>query len=108
VRKITDDPFDMNLTKAISHMHRHGAEFDATLAGTTLLQTSKWADPPPALFSPPWHAKRGDPRSFSCAYANSTSQTLTFGESAATKEMCALVASFYPLPDASMVTVGCQ
>jgi hypothetical protein len=101
-------PFDMSMTKAISHMHRHGTKFDATIAGTTLIDTTQWADPPPAVLAPPWQVKGGDTLSFSCTFVNDMAQTLTFGESAATNEMCALVVSFYPVPDASAVTVGCQ
>jgi len=37
-----------------------------------------------------------------------SAQTLTFGESAENNEMCIFGAAFYPLPDSSDVTVGCN
>jgi hypothetical protein len=101
-------PFDMKLTRVMSHMHRHGIKFESTIAGSTLFDTTQWREPKPASFSPARQVKGGDLLSFACTFANDMAQTLTFGESAATNEMCALVASFYPLPDASPVTVGCD
>lgn len=35
-----------------------------------------------------------------CDYDNETDQTLTFGESAATNEMCIFVGAYYPPPTA--------
>jgi hypothetical protein len=97
----------MSLMKAASHMHKHGTHFLATAAGDTLYETSNWNDPAPAQFNPPRQLHAGDPLHFECAFNNSGSTTLTFGESAQTNEMCIFVGSFYPAP-AGQVTLGCQ
>jgi hypothetical protein len=49
----------------------------------------------------------GDPLHFDCTFVNDSAQVLTFGESAASNEMCIFAAAFYPLPEDSQVTVGC-
>jgi hypothetical protein len=99
-------PVDMNLMKAASHMHQHGTNFLATAAGSTLYQTSTWNDPMPAQFDPPKQLHAGDPLHFECTFKNNGNTTLTFGESAATNEMCIFVGAFYPVP-AGQVTIGC-
>jgi hypothetical protein len=101
-------PYDMNLIKASSHMHKHGTSFDATIAGETVYQTTTWSDPVPELFDPTKLVHGGDPLSFSCNFLNDSSSTLTFGESALTNEMCIFVASYYPIPAGGQATVGCQ
>ena len=98
---VSDDctiPQDMNLVRASSHMHQHGTGFVATVAGSTVFQTSTWNDPKPALFDPPMALHAGDPLHFACTFANNTAQTLVFGESALTDEMCIFTGSFYPAP----------
>jgi hypothetical protein len=97
---VTDDctlPQDMNLLRVESHMHRHGTHFLASMAGSTIYDTTTWSDPKPALFAPAKSFKQGDPLHFECAFTNTGTTTLTFGESALTNEMCILTASFYPI-----------
>ena len=104
-------PFDMNLIKAGSHMHKHGTKFDATIGTApnldTLVSTTQWDEPEPVQFAPAKALKGGDTLSFHCTFANNTPNTLTFGESAENSEMCIFVGSFYPVP-AGVVTVGCN
>jgi hypothetical protein len=100
-------PYDMNLIKAGSHMHKHGTAFDATIGGKTVFQTTTWDEPKPALFSPAMPVKGGDKLDFNCTFVNNSPNTLTFGESAETNEMCIFVTSFYPAPDGT-TTVGCN
>lgn len=104
-------PMDMNLIKAGSHMHKHGTHFDATIGSApnleTILETTEWDEPKPTLFAPAKALKANDTLSFHCTFVNNTPNTLTFGESAETNEMCIFVGSFYPVP-AGLVTVGCQ
>jgi hypothetical protein len=98
---VSDDctlPQDMSIIRASSHMHEHGTAFDATIAGTTVFQTSTWNDPKPALYDPAMVFHAGDPLHFACTFQNNTTSTLTFGESALTNEMCIFLASFYPAP----------
>ncbi len=100
-------PFDMNLIKAGSHMHKHGTHFDATIGGDKVFETTTWDEPTPALFAPAKAVKGGATLDFNCTFVNNSPNTLTFGESAETNEMCIFVSSFYPVP-AGKSTVGCQ
>jgi hypothetical protein len=100
-------PFDMNVIKTASHMHRHGSHFLATVGGETLFETEEWSEPQPALFDPPRLLPGGAPLHFECTFVNEGSVPLTFGESADTNEMCILGAAFYPVPD-GQTTIGCN
>lgn len=100
-------PQDMNLLKAASHMHKHGTNFTSTIAGQTYYQTNTWDEPKPEFFNPPLAVHKGDPLHFDCTFVNDTAQTLTFGESAQSNEMCILGSNFYPVPD-GVVTIDCQ
>lgn len=101
-------PFGMNLLKATSHMHQHGTNFLATIAGQTVFQTTQWSDPVPRLFDPALPVSGGDALHFECTFQNDSSSALTFGESALTNEMCIFGASFYPVPSDQIVTVDCN
>jgi len=101
-------PFDMNLLKATSHMHKHGMGFLATVSDETVYETTTWSDPVPAVFDPPRAVHDGDPLHFECTFQNDTDSSLVFGDSAATDEMCIFVSSFYPVPDDGIVTVSCK
>jgi hypothetical protein len=100
-------PYDMNLIKAGSHMHKHGTAFEATIGAETIFATKTWDEPTPALFAPAKAVKGGDKLDFNCTFVNNSPNTLTFGESAETNEMCIFVSSFYPAPDGT-TTVGCN
>lgn len=101
-------PFDMNLLKAASHMHKHGTHFDAKIGDEKVFETDTWDEPASALFSPAKAVKGGKELDFSCTFVNNSANTLTFGESAETNEMCIFVASFYPVQADGDITVGCQ
>jgi hypothetical protein len=100
-------PLDMAVIKTASHMHKHGTHFVSTVAGQPFYETDTWDEPQPALFDPPRKLHAGDPLDFTCTFVNTSPDTLTFGESAASNEMCILVASFYPAP-AGQPTIGCN
>ncbi len=100
-------PYDMNLIKAGSHMHKHGTHFDATIGAQKVFETTTWDEPEPAFFKPAMAVKGGEQLDFNCTFVNTSANTLTFGESADTNEMCIFVSSFYPVP-AGTVTVGCN
>ena len=101
-------PFDMNLLKANSHMHKHGTHFDAKINKEMVFETTTWDEPESAIFAPAKPVKGGTKLDFNCTFVNNSANTLTFGESAETNEMCIFVASFYPVPAGEQVTVGCQ
>jgi hypothetical protein len=90
-------PQDMTLLRTQSHMHRHGTHFLATIAGATVYETSQWSDPKPDIFSPPQVYHQGDALHFECAFTNTGSTPLVFGESAITNEMCIFNGAFYPV-----------
>ena len=98
-------PQDMNILRAASHMHQHGTDFVASLAGTQLYQTTTWTEPAPKYYTPAVVGHTGDPIDFSCSFTNNTASTITFGESALTDEMCIFIASFYPAPP-GQATIG--
>lgn len=109
-KEITYDcniPKDMKVLKTASHMHKHGTKFASTVAGAPFYNTETWDEPEPALFDPPMALKAGDPLHFGCTFVNASPDTLTFGESAASNEMCILVASFYPAAP-GQTTMGCN
>jgi Copper type II ascorbate-dependent monooxygenase, C-terminal domain len=99
-------PQDMNILRASSHMHQHGTKFTSTLGGKEFYDTKIWKEPQPDIYTPPVVAKAGDPLHFQCTFDNESADTLTFGESAKTNEMCILTAAFYPALD-GQVTTGC-
>jgi hypothetical protein len=49
----------------------------------------------------------GDSINWTCTYDNNTGKTLTFGDSAATNEMCIYVARYYST-DTNDVQIACQ
>ncbi len=109
-QKVTYDcnlPQDMQIMRANSHMHSHGTNFTSTIAGQTFYDTTTWDEPQPEVYSPVMTAHQGDPLHFECTFVNNSSNTLTFGESAETNEMCILSASFYPAP-AGQPTITCM
>jgi hypothetical protein len=81
---------------AVSHMHSRAVSFVATTdAGDKLFETSQWDEPTEQKFDPALPVKTGTKITWSCDFHNTTSQNLTFGESARTNEMCNLFGSFY-------------
>lgn len=100
-------PKDMSILKTASHMHKHGTKFVSTVAGVPFYETDTWDEPTPALFDPPRELEAGDPLHFACTFENNSPDTLTFGESAASNEMCILVASYFPAA-AEQPTISCE
>ena len=89
-------PFEMKLLGAVSHMHKRGVGFVAkTSTGTTLYQGTTWDEPVANTFNPALEIPSGTGITWTCSYDNETGMTLTFGESAATNEMCIFTGTFY-------------
>jgi len=70
-----------------------------------LYQTTNWDDPP--LEAKSIDLAAGDQIQWSCTYNNDTGGILTFGESAATNEMCIFTGQYYPAPDTGDPMIGC-
>lgn len=98
-------PKDINVIRAVSHMHRHGTYFSARATdGQLIYETNEWADPAPWRFDPPRRLKAGSTINLDCEYRNDTDFALSFGESAATNEMCILAGTYYPAADGESIT----
>jgi hypothetical protein len=98
-------PKDVNLFTASSHMHSHGVHYIARSSdGQLLYETNEWAEPEPWTFSPPRLLHAGSTIDVTCDYDNQTDQPLSFGESAATNEMCIFVGAYYPAADGESIT----
>ena len=76
-----------------SHMHSRGTRF-AVSAGpggaNVIYETDRW-EAPSHKVDPPYQLNPGDSLNYSCTFFNKGDFPLTFGESAATNEMCLLV-----------------
>lgn len=91
-----------------SHMHRRGVHFvAATNTGANLIDTTDWDEPPLVSYDPPVMMNPADSITWTCTYNNDTGQTLTFGPSALTNEMCIYLARYYT-SDANDVQIECQ
>jgi len=98
-------PNGANVFTAASHMHQHGVHFVARASdGQLLYETNQWAEPEPWVFEPPRKLDAGSSIRIHCDYQNNTDLTLTFGESAASNEMCIFAGGYYPAADGESVT----
>jgi hypothetical protein len=92
-------PHDVNVFTTGSHMHSRGVYFVARADdGQLLYETNEWAEPEPWKFDPPRRLREGTTISVDCEYDNPTDQRLSFGESAASNEMCIFSGTYYPAP----------
>jgi hypothetical protein len=99
-------PQDVNIMFSASHMHKEATNFIATAGSQTLFTTTQWAEPAAKQYSPPLLLKKGTAINWTCTYNNTTSQTLTFGESAQTNVMCISTSIFYPVADVTNPVLG--
>lgn len=103
---------DMNLIQANGHMHRRGTHFEAHAIAADagemrpLYSSDTWDEPPSLHLAPPFEIKKGESLGYSCTYSNDTGATLTYGESAATNEMCNFFGLFYPSADGTGLLMG--
>jgi hypothetical protein len=102
---------DVYILESSSHMHKFGKSFTATYTppggqAQTLYTTTQWDEPAPQVFSTPLHLASGTTITWSCTDVNTTTSTLTFGESAQTNVMCISVNIFYPVMDVNNPTLG--
>ena len=91
-------PATTNLLSAVSHMHSRAVNFTAKSSdGVMIYQGTEWNEPKPTYFQAPYpKLKQGTTINWACTYNNTTGQTLTFGESANTNEMCILAGVVWP------------
>ncbi len=97
---------DTNLKSAVSHMHRFGVGYEATLldgspfeSGTkkkrTLFEGSEWEAPVDEIFGKPLALEAGDWVDFTCEYDNLTDDTITEGTETV-DEMCMFIGVMWP------------
>jgi hypothetical protein len=96
----------IQLLRVQSHMHRHAVHFELSVdGGAPLYETDSWNEPPSKEFSPEVMLHPGSALTWRCRIQNDTNETITFGESAATNEMCTMTGYYYPAPQ-GMALVG--
>jgi hypothetical protein len=93
-------PRDANVLWAVSHMHQYATHFVATAtSGEQIYEGTDWDEPQPRVFDPAMPLRAGTRIDYQCTYDNTSSATLTFGDSAQFNEMCILSAAYYPAPN---------
>ena len=98
---------ELSLVDAVSHMHKHGTHFTASVNGTVIYDTDQYSHPPRERFATPLALHAGDGVTFSCTYLNTGTTTISFGQSAETDEMCALFGTYFPVPDGTDPFLAC-
>jgi hypothetical protein len=99
-------PGGIRILDMVSHMHRHATHIVATTtSGIPLYEGTDWDEPELVTFSPPIAIDQPTEVTWTCTYQNDDDYPLTFGDSAASNEMCILAGSYYPLTAESVV--GC-
>ena len=99
-------PFDIHPAQLWSHMHKWGTRFVATTddseaavaLGDSLYTELSWNEPKPRTYphDPPITIRAGKTITFSCDFENDTNNTLKYGDSAVTNEMCLLHGTYWP------------
>jgi hypothetical protein len=91
-----------------THTHRHGgststgAYTDVNFVSggmkTNVVHTTDWESPDVALWNPPNYltVQSGDQFQYDCHFVNKDSSLVTFGETAATGEMCMSIGYYFP------------
>jgi hypothetical protein len=97
----------IELLGGVSHMHKHAIHFKAVAStGANLYETDNWDSPQEAVYATPLRLNPSDSITFTCTYNNNTGGILTFGESAATNEMCIFSGRFTSSPNGD--DIACQ
>ena len=105
-------PMDLKFLQVTGHMHRRGTHYEASaIAAATgatrpLYSSDNWDEPVSLDLTPGFEMKSGDTLQYACTYNNDTGATLTYGESAATNEMCNFFGVFYPSVNGSGLFMG--
>jgi hypothetical protein len=90
-----------------SHTHKHATDTKVNFVSggkvQNIVNTTDWESPDVGLFYAPSFltVNSGDSFTYSCAYSNTSSQTVTVGETAAFNEMCMAIGYYFPAGSAS-------
>jgi hypothetical protein len=97
-------PHEARIIDVVSHMHKFGVKFKAeTNTGEVVYEGEDWDEPTPKHYDPAMLVPAGSSITYTCDYINTTSQFLTFGDSALTNEMCILSGTYYPAPNGQSI-----
>lgn len=111
-------PEDVTLLAGMSHMHRRGVGYEATLDRAnggasevepeTLFATTAWEDVVFDQYEPQVAISAGDAIEFHCDYRNHEDRAIIEGPSADANEMCMFIGLYYPKlgPDVEACLVG--
>jgi hypothetical protein len=92
-------PYDIKILGGVSHMHKRGVGFSATVDdGRVIYQGTDWDEPTPSSFPDGLDIRQGQRINWACTYQNNTGRTMTFGERAEQDEMCIFSGVYYPAP----------
>jgi hypothetical protein len=100
-------PSNVELVFGMSHMHRRGVGYRATLEDTTggsaapteLFATTDWQGIEPRRYEPRMPVAAGSVIDFHCDFQGEAGRTIIEGPSAEANEMCMFIASYYPKLD---------
>jgi hypothetical protein len=95
---------DLQMSFAMSHMHRRGVGYRSQLVGggqdaVSLYETDRWEGVEPVVMDPPLQVKAGQTIEFECDYRNDSDEAIIEGPSGAKNEMCMFVATYWPRLD---------
>jgi hypothetical protein len=99
-------PSGANFFALTTHTHKWATSAQVNLVRggktTNIVNTTNWEAPDTALWNGPnWLTMGpGDSFTYSCAYSNSGSTTITVGDTAANNEMCMAIGYFFPVGSA--------
>jgi hypothetical protein len=101
-----------------THVHRHGGStatgaytdvnFLSGGKSTNIVHTTDWENPDVGLWNPPdfLTVKTGDQFQYHCHFVNEDATEVTFGETAASGEMCMSIGYYFPAGAATMGTTN--
>lgn len=82
------------------------AEESENAGARKLYSTDTWNEPVSPDLAPAFEVHAGDSIRYSCTFDNQTGAALSYGQSAATNEMCNIFGVFYPSSDGSGTLAG--
>jgi hypothetical protein len=90
----------MTVLASAGHMHRHGHAFDGFLDGAPIYHSDSWDSPVAKVYAAPGLSiTKGQLVRWTCDYQNDTNDTIHYGNSGLTDEMCIFGGLYYPAPE---------
>ncbi len=89
-------PAGAKLTWMTMFAHRRASQLTIKGGGTTVFDTSNFANPGSKAFSAPFYAFPNDKAEYSCTYNNPTTQPFSAGPSPKSDEACAMLGYHFP------------